>query len=290
VACWTANTRYALPLAPVSSAAPDTAALLPPVTLTTDFGLRDAYVAAMKGAMLQVEPALRLVDVTHEVDPQDVMGAAFLLRQALPFFPAGTVHLAVVDPGVGTDRRALAASFGGHVFVGPDNGLLALLLDGAEPDAVVVLDRPAFWRTPAPARTFHGRDVFGPVAAHLAAGRALEEVGTPTDHFERLLWALPIADGEGIQGWVVHVDRFGNCVTNVPGALVEEGGRRRQLKGYAGTAIIDGIHDTYGDVPPGEPVALVGSSGFLEIGVRDGDAAALLDLRKGSRVSLVYAD
>ena len=268
------------------------------VTLTTDFGLQDAYVAAMKGAMLRVAPELRLVDVTHLVAPQDVMGAAFLLRQVLPYFPEGTVHLVVVDPGVGTARRALAASFGGHVFVGPDNGLLSLLLgpgteggaDAAEPDAVVVLDRPAFWGTATPARTFHGRDVFGPVAAHLAAGRALDEVGTPTDRFERLLWALPIADGEGIQGWVVHIDRYGNCVTNVPEALLAPGGRPRRLKCYVGTAILDGIHDTYGDVPPGEPLALVGASGHLEIGVRDGDAAALLDIRKGSRVSLVYAD
>src|SRR5690606_30206461 len=194
-------------------------------------GLRDPYVAAMKGAMLRVAPGLRLVDVTHEVEPQDVMGAAFLLRQALPYFPEGTVHLAVVDPGVGTARRPLAAAFGGHLFGGPDNGLLALLVgpgegERAAPDAVVVLDRPAFWHTPTPSRTFHGRDVFGPVAAHLAAGRALDEVGTPTDDYERLLWALPIADAEGIQGWVVHVDRFGNCITNVPAALLAEGGGR----------------------------------------------------------------
>jgi S-adenosylmethionine hydrolase len=265
----------------------------PVVTLTTDFGLQDAYVAAMKGAMLAVAPALRLVDVTHLVAPQDVMGAAFLLRQVIPFYPEDTVHLVAVDPGVGTERRAVAARFGGrlgHRFVGPDNGLLALLLDGAEPDEVVVLDRPAFWRTPAPCRTFHGRDVFGPVAAHLAAGRALAEVGTPTDRFERLLWALPIADNEGIQGWVVHVDRFGNCVTNVPGALLEDDGQRRRLKCYAGSAILDGIHDTYADVPAGEPLALVGSSGHLEISVHGGDAASLLTIRKGSRVSLVYAD
>ncbi|MDX1418917.1 MAG: SAM-dependent chlorinase/fluorinase [Rubricoccaceae bacterium] len=262
--------------------------MLPPVTLTTDFGSQDAYVAAMKGAMLGIAPGLRFVDVTHEVAPQDVMAAAFVLRQALPYFPDGTVHLVVVDPGVGTDRRAIAAAFGGHRFVGPDNGLLPLLLDDAPPDAVVVLDQPAAWRTPTPSPTFHGRDVFGPVAAHLANGRALDEVGTPTEAYERLHWALPIADGEGIQGWVVHVDRFGNCITNVPGSLLE--GQRQRLKCYAGSTILTGIHATYADVPPGEPVALVGSAGHLEIGVRNGDAAALLDLRKGSRVSLVYAD
>jgi S-adenosylmethionine hydrolase len=240
--------------------------------------------------MLAVEPGLRLVDVTHLVEPQDVMGAAFLLRQALPYFPEGSVHLAVVDPGVGTARRPVAARFGGHHFVGPDNGLLALLLDGTEPEAVVVLDRPAFWRTPEPCRTFHGRDVFGPVAAHLAAGRALDEVGTPTDRYERLLWALPIADDEGVQGWVVHVDRFGNCVTNIPGSTLEEAPRGRRAKCYVGSSILHGVHGTYGDVAAGEPLALVGSSGCLEIGVNGGSAAALLSIQKGARVSLIYGD
>ena len=197
------------------------AAVPPLVTLTTDFGLRDAYVAAMKGVILSICPEARLVDVSHEVAPQDVMEAAFVLRQAVPYFPPEAVHLVVVDPGVGTARRPVALRHGGHRFVGPDNGLFALLLDGAAPETLVGLDRPAFWRTEAPSTTFHGRDVFAPVAAHLAAGRRLAEVGTPAAALESLHWALPIADAQGLRGWVVHVDHFGNGITNIPRDLFE---------------------------------------------------------------------
>jgi len=278
----------------------------PPVTLTTDFGLRDAYVAAMKGAMLSVDPGLRLVDVTHDVTPQDVMEAAFQLRQVVPYCPPGSVHLAVVDPGVGTERRPVAARFsvGGqpHYFVGPDNGLLALLLDGLADEQdetpagvpgverAVILDRPAFWRTPTPARTFHGRDVFGPAAAHLAAGRDLAELGRPATDLQRLHWAIPLSDAEGVRGWVVHIDHFGNCVTNIPRALLDGDARARRAKCYVGSTVLLGIHDTYADVPSGEPVALVGSTDLLEVGVNGGDAATLLTIHKGSPVNLVFPD
>jgi len=262
----------------------------PLVTLTTDFGLKDAYVAAMKGAMLHVEPSLRIVDVTHLVDPQDVMGAAFVLRQVIPFYPEGTVHLAVVDPDVGSARLPIAGRFEGHLFVGPDNGLLSLLLQGSQPDEVVVLDRRSFWRTERPARTFNARDLFGPVAAHLASGRELDEVGTPTDTFRRLHWAHPLADDEGVQGFVVHIDRFGNCVTNISREILENDPRSRRAKCYVGSTIIEGVHNTYTDVPKGEPLALVGSSNYLEVGVHGGDAATLLTIHKGSPVSLVYGD
>jgi S-adenosylmethionine hydrolase len=260
------------------------------VTLTTDFGLKDAYVAAMKGAMLQVEPSLRIVDVTHLVDPQDVMGAAFVLRQVIPFYPEGTVHLAVVDPDVGSARLPIAGRFDGHLFVGPDTGLLSLLLRGSEPEQVVILDRRSYWRTEQPATTFNARDVFGPVAAHLASGRALDEVGTPTDTFRRLHWAHPLADDEGVQGFVVHIDRFGNCVTNISREVLANDPRSLRAKCYVGSTIIEGIHNTYTDVPQGEPLALVGSSNHLEVGVHCGDAASLLTIHKGSPVSLVYGD
>jgi S-adenosylmethionine hydrolase len=280
--------------------------VLPAVTLTTDFGLRDSYVAAMKGGMLSVEPRLRLIDVSHEVAPHDVMEAAFLLRQVVPFYPPGTIHLAVVDPTVGTDRRAVAARFQvhgrPHYFVGPDNGLLALLVEGMAGDAapaaggvrgieaVVELDRPEFWRLARPSRTFHARDVFGPVAAHLAAGRALEDLGTPVEELRHLLWAIPIADDEGVRGWVVHIDRFGNCVTNIPGELIEGDPRAVTAKCYVGGTVLRGIHRTYADVASGEPLMLVGSADFLEVGVNGGNAASLLTIRKGSPVDLVYGE
>ena len=262
----------------------------PLLTLTTDFGTRDAYVAAMKGAILSICPDVRLLDVSHEIAPQDVMEAAFVLTQAVPFFPSDTVHLVVVDPGVGTERRPVAFRSNGHFFVGPDNGLFALLLDGTDPDEPVVLDKPAFWRADDVSTTFHGRDIFAPVAAHLAAGRRLDEVGTPTGRLKPLHWALPIADDQGIRGWVVHVDHFGNAITNIPRAMFERTRQGRPLKCFAGNAILNEVYPTYGAVEHGEPLLLFGSSNFLEIAVNAGNASRLLDIRKGTPVNVVFLE
>ena len=264
--------------------------MAPILTLTTDFGTRDAYVAAMKGVILSRCPDVRLVDVTHQVAPQEVMEAAFVLRGAAEHFPDGTVHLVVVDPGVGTPRRAVALRYRDQLFVGPDNGVFALLLDQDLPGELVVLDRPAFWRVPEPSATFHGRDVFAPVAAHLAAGRHLADVGTPADKLASLHWALPITDEQGIRGWVVHIDRFGNCITNISRSLLRGRQNHRPIRCYAGSAALDGIRRTYGTVASGEPLALFGSDGFLEIAINAGNAAELLGIRKGAPVNLIFAD
>lgn len=264
------------------------------LTLTTDFGTADGYVAAMKGSILSVAPDARLVDVTHDIPPQDVMAAAFTLREAAPSFPDGTVHLVVVDPGVGTDRAAVAARFRmgdcTFLFVGPDNGVLPLLLDGMDeaPPEAVRLDRPEWWRTPAPSATFHGRDVFGPVAAHAASGVPLGALGTPLDALHSLYWPLPRTDAEGIDGMVLAVDRFGNCITNISRAAFETYADERSAKCYAGTTILHGLSRTYADAPAGEPVALFGSSDLLEVAVRDGHAASLLSLSRGDSVTLVF--
>lgn len=260
------------------------------ITLTTDFGSRDAYVAAMKGVILSICPDARLVDVSHEIAPQDIMEAAFVLRDAVQYFPAGTVHLAVVDPGVGGSRRAVALSAGDQLFVGPDNGLFTLLMGSREPDELVVLSRAEYWRTPAPSTTFHGRDIFAPAAAHLACGKTLQDVGVPSATLEPLYWALPIADEQGVQGWVVHVDRFGNCITNISRALLDGGHEGRTVKCYVGTAIIPNVQNTYGDVASGEPLALFGSSGFLEVAVNNGNASKLFSIRKGASVNIVFTD
>ena len=262
----------------------------PILTLTTDFGTRDTYVAAMKGVILSRCPDVRLVDVTHQVAPQEVMEAAFVLRGAAEHFPPQTVHLVVVDPGVGTRRRAVALRYREQLFVGPDNGVFALLLDQATPDELVVLDRPAFWRVPEPSATFHGRDVFAPVAAHLAAGRPLADVGSPLDKLTALHWALPITDEQGIRGWVVHIDRFGNCITNISRPLLQARQNHHPIKCYAGSAALTGIRRTYSAVASGEPLALFGSDGFLEIAINAGNAAELLGIRKGAPVNLIFAD
>lgn len=270
------------------------------ITLTTDFGTRDAYVAAMKGTMLDICPEARFVDITHEISPQDVMEAAFVLRQAVPYFPSDAVHLVVVDPGVGTERRPVAVRHGAHHYVGPDNGVFPLVLDTSTPTRSVVLDRKSIWRTTTPSTTFHGRDIFAPAAAHVAAGRALSEVGSPIDELKPLRWAEPLADEEGLQGWVVHIDHFGNCITNISRkALMRstpEGARDGDtpadiaFKCFVGGESFTEIHPTYGDVAEGEPLLLFGSSDFLEVSVNAGNAAELLDIRKGASVNLVFND
>lgn len=259
------------------------------VTCTTDFGLRDAYVAAMKGVMLTIAPDLRLVDVSHEIAAQDIMQAAFVLRAAIPWFPEGTVHLAVVDPGVGTSRRGVIAVKDGRYFVGPDNGLFSLVLD-SPPDALFALDRPEAWRTDHPSNTFHGRDVFAPVAARLATGVDPSELGTPTDGLQRFHWALPIVDEQGVRGWVVHVDGYGNCVTNIPRPVFEQAIRGRRFKCYVGSTILSSLSTAYAQVPPGEPLLLFNSVDLAEVAVFRGSASDLLDIRTGTAVNVVFQD
>ncbi|MEM1095086.1 MAG: SAM-dependent chlorinase/fluorinase [Bacteroidota bacterium] len=262
----------------------------PLITLTTDFGTDDAYVAIMKAVILQRCPAARFADITHAVAAQDVMQGAYLLRTAAPFFPAGTIHLAVIDPGVGTARKAIALRKGKTWFIGPDNGLFALVLGDDAPDELVELDRPAFWQTSNPSPTFHGRDIFAPAAAHLAAGRTLAEIGTPLNALTTLHWAHPIADNRGIRGSVLHIDRFGNCITNIPQVMLHAYRRERPFKCYVGSDVLQQHHATYSAVPRGEPLLLTDSQGYLEIAVHGGNAADLLSIRRGAHVTFVFQD
>jgi hypothetical protein len=267
------------------------------ITLTTDFGLRDGYVAAMKGTMLSIHADARLVDVTHQIDPQDVMEAAFVLNTAVPYTPEGSVHLVVVDPGVGTERRAVALRHDAHWYVGPDNGVFPLVLDGETPEAIVELDNPDAWRTDAPSTTFHGRDIFSPAAAHLAAGRPLDALGTPVDTLESLHWAEPTADAGTVQGWVVHVDHFGNCITNIRRSTLRRAldldgavgpAELPPVEAYVGNTILETIGTTYGVVAEEEPLLLFGSTGYLEVSVNGGNAAERLDIRKGDSIKLSF--
>ncbi len=240
------------------------------ITLLTDFGLSDSYVAEVKGVLLSLAPDATLVDVSHQVSPGDVRGGQYLLARAWQRFPPGTVHLAVVDPGVGTSRRALAAAAGGHWFVAPDNGLLSFL------------DRPRFVAIPIPshaAPTFHGRDVFAPAAAALASGTPLERLGAPITDPSISLLPSPHHDGTAVMGEVVYVDRFGTLISNIPGPDVEPGVRIR----VAGTDV-GALRRTFGDVERGTLVAFVGSGGTVEIAVRDGSAARLLGVGVGAEV------
>ncbi len=259
------------------------------ITLTTDFGTQDAYVGALKGVLLGLCPGARIVDISHEIAPQDIMECAFVLREAAGYFPPGAIHLAVVDPGVGTDRKPVALRAGERFFTGPDNGIFPLVLDGAAPDACVQLDQRAYWRNDTPSQTFHGRDIFAPAAAHLASGVPIERLGSAIDQLAPMKWALPIMDDEGVQGWVVHIDRFGNCITNIAREMIEERRAGRPVKCFAGNAIIEGVQPAYAAAETGEPLLQYNSSCLLEVAVNAGNAAELLGIRKGNPVNILFS-
>jgi len=252
------------------------------LTLLSDFGLRDSFVAQMKAVVLGLNPAVRLVDVTHEVAPGAILEAALALESCWRLFPAGSVHLAVVDPGVGSERAPLAIEAGGHLFVGPDNGLFTLVLE-AHPEARA-------WRLredlgPKQSATFHGRDVFAPAAARLTLGRAMDELGEPwaePPNRRCVRLALPEVACEAgrVRGEVWHADRFGNLITNLRASHL----RGRGVRQVAAGAWRGALARTYGDVPPGECLAYWGSAGYLEVGCRGASAARLLSLGPGAAV------
>ena len=256
----------------------------PIITLTTDFGPADGYAGAMKGIILGICPDAMVVDISHEVGPQAVRQAAYLLSTVTPYFPQGTVHLVVVDPGVGSDRRAIAVQCGRATYVAPDNGVLslALALDPPQTAVQILAGQPI-------SATFHGRDLFAPVAARLACGAGLGEVGVPiaVGGLVRLsnLAAERQADGSWL-GQIVHVDRFGNLITDIELPMTGDAAAERRSRAvvWVGKARIEGVKSTYSDVVPGEPVAYVGSSGRVEIALRDGSAAARLGVGVGDAV------
>ncbi|HEU5260565.1 MAG TPA: SAM-dependent chlorinase/fluorinase [Gemmatimonadales bacterium] len=245
---------------------------MPPlITLLTDFGTADSYVGEVKGVLLSRVHGAQLVDITHHAPPGDIRAGQYILSRVWHRFPQGAVHLAVIDPGVGTERRALAVEAEGHYFVAPDNGLLSCLPATAH---FVSLPIP-----PGAAPTFHARDVFAPAAAQLAHGASLTHLGQPiTDPYRSPLPA-PYHDGGAVVGEVVYVDRFGTLVSNIPGELVEPGVRVR-----VGETEVGVLARTFGDVARGQLVALVGSGGTVEIAVRDGSAARLLGVGVGAEV------
>jgi S-adenosylmethionine hydrolase len=248
------------------------------ITLLTDFGTRDGYVAAMHGVIAAIAPLALVEDASHDVPAGDVTAAAWALGNYWRLYPAGTVHVAVIDPGVGSGRRALAAEVEGRFFVAPDNGVLTRVLVDAGGGRLVQITERAFMRDVV-SPTFHGRDVFAPVAAHLASGVALEQLGPAVTDPVRLTRLMPARSGETIRGQVVHVDRFGNMITNIPGDWLAPGTRVR----FAATDLGE-VRHTYSDVASGHAVALIGSSGYLEIGIRDGNAAKVLWKGRGTEV------
>ena len=252
--------------------APSHPPTLPPmvITLLTDFGTADGFVAEMKGVLMSAAPGVVVADLSHDIPPHDVESARLAVARYWRRFPAGTIHLVVVDPGVGSSRAALAVESDGRFLVGPDNGVLspALLIPGVR---VVAMPVPA-----DAAPTFHGRDVFAPAAAALARGTNLESLGSP--HAEPVVRRTPEVHREAdgwLRGEVIVIDRFGNAVTNLV--------RAQATEVRVGDRLVPLGH-TYADVAAGEPVALVGSSGLIEIGIREGNASASLGLSRGTAV------
>jgi hypothetical protein len=276
----------------------------PVITLMTDFGLHDAYVGMMKGVILSICPSAVIVDLTHEIAPQDIREAAFCMQTAYRFFPPGTVHVMVVDPGVGTNRAAIALKTSEYVFVGPDNGSLSSVLSQETVERVVCLDQADYFLETV-STTFHGRDIFAPVAAHLANGVCLKELGTPLslqtivrlepDTPRIMAWEDGSLKGVEISGRIVRVDRFGNLLSNIdktalvsladekawPELLVLMDQRSEKSKAAQAENVLCGIVETYAQVPEQQPLALLGSSGYLEIAVNGNNAAHYFQAGKG---------
>jgi hypothetical protein len=244
--------------------------IAPCIALLTDFGTSDGYAGAVKGVLVSLCPDVRIIDITHSVAPGDIRGGAFALMTAVGTFPAGTVHVAIVDPGVGTDRRGLLIEAGGSFFVGPDNGLLSLA--AVAPRRVWSLDRDQWFRRPV-SPTFHGRDVFAPIAARVASGIAPQELGTALGGIIEIRIPPLRLTSDCLEGEVFHVDRFGNVVTSIRAGDLP--GAREALEVVVGdrTAL---FYDTYGRAPSGTLIAVVGSSGFVELSFVGASAARVL--------------
>jgi S-adenosylmethionine hydrolase len=258
----------------------------PIITLTTDFGSQDFYVSAMKAVILGISREARLIDVSHEVPPQDIMAGAWITRNSAFLYPSGTIHVVVVDPGVGTNRRPVAVRIKDQLFVGPDNGIFSLIAD-QEPYEAYELTNTSFWSNER-SNTFHGRDIFAPIAAHLSKGVDLDDLGVQIDELVSYRWALPVADNEGIQGWVMHIDRYGNLITNITREMLEAFPVKSGVKIYVGNTILKEVVRTYADVDTGSAAALVGGSGHLEISVNNGNAEKLLSGHKGMPISVLF--
>jgi S-adenosylmethionine hydrolase len=301
------------------------------ITLMTDFGLKDIYVAVMKGVIYQINPQINIIDLTHEIPPQNIAAGRFNLLNAYPYFPEKTVHIAVVDPEVGTQRRAIAIQFNNSYLVGPDNGLLTGILEDfltCEMEVinrnnviVVELNHPEYWRTAQPSTTFHGRDIFASVGAHLVSGVPLEKLGTIIDPTSLIRLSLPPyqVNGSKIQGCIQYIDHFGNLVTNIPGEAVgdkhwyveipQDKNKKSQkqkskklskkqqkkfkqifnspLQMLSGSSYLIGAGQTYGDVPRGDFVALVGSHGWVEIALNGGNAQQKLKVDWGTKIQAI---
>ena len=262
------------------------------ITLTTDFGIKDGNVGVMKGVIWNICPEAQIADLSHVIGPQNIQEAALILSRSAPYFPAGTVHVVVVDPGVGTERRPMAARIGELFYVGPDNGIITLWLERAQAQKqaceFVQLEDPKY-RLPIVSHVFHGRDIFSPAAAHLACGVPLASFGRAFSDPVKLKLPKPVRTPTGLRGEVIHIDHFGNIASNI---RVEDLGEALSNKGrivvHLGQTEIKGMVDTFGERPVGEVIALLGSTGNLIVSVVNGSAAQKLGTKVGDTFEAVF--
>ncbi len=256
------------------------------ITLLTDFGMSDVYVGVMKGVIATINPTLTIIDLTHQIPPQNIAAARFNLMSAFPYFPTGTVHIAVVDPGVGSQRRGIALQLNSGFLVGPDNGLFDGVLKHNSIVKAVELTNPQYWRTPSPSQTFHGRDIFAAVGAHLASGVLIEDLGDVInpETLVQLVIEEPILSDRNIIGSVQCIDHFGNLISNISAKAVQ--GKNWSVvvgeKQFLGS-------QTYSSCQVGEVVALISSEGWVEIAVNGGSAQSQLRLNWGEKVQVVWS-
>jgi S-adenosylmethionine hydrolase len=255
----------------------------PIITLLTDFGTKDHYVASMKGAILNINPRCLLVDITHQVKPQDIEEAGFILVNTYSYFPKGTIHLSVVDPGVGGIRKSILVVTQHYFFVGPDNGLFTLVVQREKIKQVVALNKKNYFLSKI-SGTFHGRDIFAPVAAHLSLGVKPNAFGYEIKSLKELGPRKPFVKEGKLFGEILHIDAFGNVISNIDEEKLFRFIESRPFAIRAGRKVISGLKKGYWEGKKGEPIALLGSGGFLEISVREGNAQKLLKLKRGDPI------
>ena len=257
------------------------------VAITTDFGTKDPYVATMKGVILSINPEVRIVDITHEIEPGNIHEAAYILKEAYKFFPKGTIHVAVVDPGVGGKRRPIAIKIEDFFFVGPDNGLFWPIIEQSKPSLIIHLNNRKFF-LPHISNTFHGRDIFAPVAGHISKGVELKNMGLPINDPVVLSIERPILLKDRIVGQVIRVDHFGNLITNISEQdIVSQFGNKDDLEIEVAGIKIFHISKAYSDVKPKMLLAIIGSTGFLEISANLASAADIIGGQvKGLKVQI----
>lgn len=254
------------------------------ITLLTDFGTKDGYIGAVKGVIKRINPQAEIVDITHDIDSYDVLGAAFALNNFYGYFPRGTIHLAVVDPGVGSLRRPILMKTKDFFFVGPDNGIFSFIYQKEDiADIIVISNREYFLAEPS--CTFHARDIFAPVAAHLSLEIRIDQFGSPAKECMKFIFPQPDSKGKSLKGEIIHIDRFGNLITNISADFLE---KKKKVEIVVGKRRIKRISRSYFEIKEKEVGALIGSSGFLELALNQGSARKLLKAKIGDPVRINF--